>query len=580
MRLLCLIFLSSFFLVHCTSSKWTVVDLYSTEHGEEPVKVDSDYILVVNSDATVSNPILELSPYEIADFEYVQRVLVERTVQNYRPRWGFALLSGFGAAISIYAGNSSRFINNPSTTQQIALTSTGVLLSLLAISNMKPVSDPIFTGEKRYLRRSGSEIRPDTLQAQQVNNAKAIVTLLYNGDELIASKEFYSENGLIKIDLAESFNGINIEGEEVDSIYLVAEYESQTYEYDIPLSSFMDPYFIVENSVTELRTAPNMNELNILTEVGRGSELPFIQNYDDRWYNVRFGSSETFIDKRSGSINWKTSRSGMGSTLIEVEEVPFGQIDVENSLPVLKSRNPADRAILISNIQNNQIDDRRYSERDLRLFAHYMQNSFSMEMNQINQIQTSDEEILSTRLNNISTTDSSNVYIYISGFGRVDQDNNQSEIVLVNVDDDGNESTLNLNTLATYLQSVSSKSIIIFADIEFQHEYNQSSVMDNGNVSVYLNFVNKILSAQPNSAIIFGSKPNQSSRLYAGNQNDYKRHYIFNYYIAQALQQRRTRVFDLVRHLENNVDYTSRRLYDRPQEIVSFGNLTLNLASE
>jgi len=580
MRSLCVIILFSLFSIQCTSSRWTVVDLYSTDHGEEPAKVDSEYILVVSNDATVANPVLELSPYEIADFEYVQRVLVERTVQNYRPRWGFALLSGFGAAISVYAGNSSRFINNPSATQKIALTSTGVLLSLLAISNMKPVSNPIYTGEKRYLRRSGTEIRPDTLQAQRINNARAIVTLLYNEEILVQDKEYHSDNGIIKIDLAEAINSIVIEGQEAGYIYLTAEYGDQNYEYEIPLTGFMQPFFIVENAVTELRTAPNLNELNILTEVGRSSELPLLSSYDERWYNVRFGSSETFVEKNAGSIRWKTTRSGLGSTLIEVDEVPFGQIDVENSLPILKARNTADRAILISNIQNNQIADRRYGERGMRLFSHYMQNSFSMASDQITQIHAADENKLSDRLSSISSTDSSNVFVYISGFGRVVQTNNQREIVLLNVDDDGNESTISLNTLTSYFQSVSSKSIVVFVDLEFQHEYNSVASNGNGDVSVYLNFVNRILSSQPNSVIIFGSKPNQSSRLYAGNQNDYKRHHIFNYYLAQALQQRRTRVFDLIRHLENNVDYTSRRLYDRPQEIVSFGNLTLNLASE
>lgn len=577
MRALFLIILLSLFLVHCTSSRWTVVDLYSTEHGEAPVKVDSELILVVNSDATISNPVLVLSPYEIADFEYIQRVLVERTVQNYRPRWGFALLSGFGATISIYAGNSSRFINNPSTTQQIALTSTGVLLSILAITNMKPVSEPIFTGEKRYLRRSGSEIRPDTLQAKQVNDAKAIISLIYNGENLINETEYSSDNGFINIDLAEPLSGVIIEGEEAGSVILSAKYEGIDYEYKIPLTGFMEPYFVVENSVTELRTAPNLNELNILTEVGQGSELPLIKSFDERWYNVRFGSSEIYIEKNSGSIYWKTSRSGLGSTLIEVEDVPFGQIDVENSLPVLKSRNPADRAILISNIQNNQIADRRYGERDLRLFAHYMQNSFGMVNDQIYSINATNEEILTEKLSEIDSSDSSNVFIYISGFGRIDQINNQSEILFVNKDEEDNVTSTSLNTLVSFLQTIESKSIIIFADLEFQHDLSGS---ENGNVSLYLKFVNSILSAQPNSVIIFGSKPNQSSRLYSGNQNDYKRHYIFNYYIAQALQQRKTRVFDLIRHLENNVDYTSRRLYDRPQEIVSFGNLTLNLASE
>jgi hypothetical protein len=35
---------------------------------------------------------------------------------------------------------------------------------------------------------------------------------------------------------------------------------------------------------------------------------------------------------------------------------------------------------------------------------------------------------------------------------------------------------------------------------------------------------------------------------------------------------------ELVRHLENNVDYTSRRLHDEPQEVRGYGNFMLDIA--
>jgi len=86
-----------------------------------------------------------------------------------------------------------------------------------------------------------------------------------------------------------------------------------------------------------------------------------------------------------------------------------------------------------------------------------------------------------------------------------------------------------------------------------------------------------ILSIQPESVLIFSSRPSQTSRVYSGGGDDNKYHSVFTYYWAEALQQRKVQVSELISHIQNNVDYTSRRLFDRPQEIQVFGNLSIDL---
>jgi len=122
-------------------------------------------------------------------------------------------------------------------------------------------------------------------------------------------------------------------------------------------------------------------------------------------------------------------------------------------------------------------------------------------------------------------------------------------------------------------------SVVLFADVKFITNGNNNGVANSRIYQAALQeFSNGLLRRIPNSAVIFSHRPGQQSSLYIGDGSENRRHHIFNYYLAEALKRRNTEISEIVRHLENNVDYTSRRLHDRPQEIQVFGNMTIDIA--
>jgi hypothetical protein len=100
----------------------------------------------------------------------------------------------------------------------------------------------------------------------------------------------------------------------------------------------------------------------------------------------------------------------------------------------------------------------------------------------------------------------------------------------------------------------------------------------NSNGGKQQRLANRLIRNFPNAFVLFGNRVGQSSSVYTGSGDDDKRHHIFPYFWAEAIQQRKTQMADLVRHLENNVDYTSRRLHDEPQEVRGYGNFMLDIA--
>lgn len=122
--------------------------------------------------------------------------------------------------------------------------------------------------------------------------------------------------------------------------------------------------------------------------------------------------------------------------------------------------------------------------------------------------------------------------------------------------------------------------LILLADLDYA-EIETSSPGSSGarnGVAVQQQTAAALLREVPNAVIIFSSRPDQVSSLYAGRGSENKHHRIFMYYWADAIKKRNRTMHSVIRHLENNVDYTSRRLHDRPQEIQVFGNTTLNPA--
>lgn len=565
--------------LQCTSTRWTVSDLNAIDDSDQPERIDSRKIIQIGDSATVERPFLNLRLYEIHDYEYTERVLVERTVQQYRPRWGFTFLGSLGAAIAFYAGNTDGFIENTTVSQTIALNSAGVLLTAMAFTNMKPVGDPIQTGETKFLRQSGSVVIPDTTLAEQTEGIEISVRISY--DETVKFSESYNgfDGNELNVNLAGLLADETLTGNDPGELDVDITFQGEIETYKIPVSSIMTPVVVVNSPVAELRNQPVYTGGNTFTEVGNGSELILLNQSDDQWYEVRFGGSEVFILRESGEIQWKAADIISDPTIITVDEVPFGDLSVEYSVPVLKQRNNQDYGLILTNHQNNQIGVRRYLERDYRMVELYYRDAFGVSASNLHRLTLVNQYSYQNYLNNLQSDTSSVIHVYIGGFARVTGDESDTRIELIHIDDNDEVNVINLEELLTDLASLTSKKLIVFIDLSYREHLQEYVVSGNNNgVSIYRQISESVQELNQNSALIFSARPDQKSGIYESVRFEQNYHHIFTYYLAQGLQQRRTILSNLVRYIENQVDYTSRRLHDRPQTIQAFGNLTINLS--
>ena len=560
----------------CTTSKWTVVDEDAVNEAESPVVVSQSEVLVATSMPTIEDPILTLEPRKIAISEQPQRVKIQRMVQQYKPKWMFSILSLAGAGLSFTAANTDLLLTGTSISQKVALNATALLLTTLSVTNLKEKGDPIQTDEVRYLRETGFVVMTDTVEAVQPVNQTADINIALRDEVVFRDSVVQFSDNSIDINMG-SIGADWSDSLTVDSQFIVTgkfnETESAT---TIPVQSFMKRSFIVYDAVAQLRSSATAKTDNIIAELGQGSSLLLIEEVDERWVKIEYGSVEAFLQKSTGNIVFKSTAESGPALLVELTDIPFGDVDVENSLPVLKPRNENDRAVVLSGLNGNQAGIRQFASRDTRLFKHYMHNSLSMENNQIVEINDPDLSEWQPALESLSGVNGGSAVIYLTGFTTRMSQNGDDDLALYYVNEDGYEQTLPLRDIFEKLANFTAEKLFLFVDLEYirQGEVNGNEL--NGNKLQSLS--NILLKDFPNAFILFGNDLSQEPSLYSGDIEDDKRHHIFPYFLAEALQQRKTQMSDLYRHLENNVDYTSRRLHDQSQTVHGFGNFMLNLA--
>lgn len=566
-----------FTVIQCTSSRWTVADLHSIDEREEPEKIDTRYTVLVSDSVTIDRPFLDLNLYRIEEKEYIQRVLAERTVQQYKPKWGFALLGSLGAAIAFYAGNTDGFVDNRSQTQTAALNTAGVLLTGMAFTNMRSVDTPIRTGETRYLRKSGTTVIPDTIRMNTTEEFEVQVQIEYDREEIFNENYQSVPAEGLRINLANMLRDHAITGDDPGHLEVTLTGDHEEKEFLMPVSSFMSPVFVVTSPVAELRNDPVYDNQDPFAEVGAGSELVLINHNDsERWMEVQFGGSNLYVASDHGEIRWKAAEIIADPTVIAVDEAPFGEISVEYAVPVLKPANQTDAAFVISNHRANQIGMRRYMDRDLRLMELYFRNAFGIEDSRIKNLDLDEVPPGNLITDDVRIDTTTTLFTYIGGFAQVTNIDGEESIQLIHISGDNEETKADLEDVLFELVSSNAGKIVMFIDLDFHHFGDSGLLAENNVRSLYGKISESLTDIHENTAMIFSARPDQRTGIFES-VSEQKYHHIFPYYIAQALQQRRTVLSDLIRHIENQVDYTSRRLHDRPQTIQSFGNLSINL---
>ena len=565
----------------CTTSRWIVVDEHAIDSSERPDVVQNSTQLVLEQNPSVESPVIRLVPYTIVEREYAERVQVQRTVQAYKPKWGFTLLTLTGSAVSIIAANTVHLLPSANTSQRIALNATGALLAVLAATNLEEKGDPIITDEIRYLRQTGFDVRTDTLALDSYNSDPASITV-YNGDSVLLNEPSISvESGFIEINLGALSSGISDHITETSEFTLHADYRGVENIYSFPVTDFLEPYFVIQQPIGQIRSASTITRDNVIAEIGEGSALQIVRRSSDQWIEVLYNSVNAFVQQSAGQVEWRSTAEDGPALLYEVADIPFGNIDVESSVPVLKSQNTADRALILSGFSENQAGSNQFSDRDEQLFRHYMRTALRMDSNQVRTIESSDLSTWTNKLQICEEMNGGSLHVYLTGYARsYSSDSGPENLALFHVNKSGDVSSLPLMDLFEQLSFCSAEKMFVYVDLEYVDEIENGQIISfmNSNGGKQQRLANRLLRNFNNAFILFGNRIGQSSSVYSGSPEDDKRHHIFPYFLAEAIQQRKTEMSELIRHLENNVDYTSRRLHDKPQEVRGFGNFTLDLA--
>lgn len=553
-----------------------MVDQSAVNEEVEAEIISERNIVTLEKEPTVEDPVIRFSVNKVVQREFEQRVLVERSIQRYKPKWGVWALGLSAATFAGIAANTDVIYSSASNSEVIALNLTAALLAGITVTQMKPVGEPIYTGETRMLRQSGFQIATDTLSVADIDEEVVInMTVSYRGEVVFEELGLPTTDGSLSLNIASAISDSGLEVEETGTILVDVEFDGTLESYGYPVPDVFMPYVEVRELVTVLRNAPSISEMNIVTEVGEGSAFRLLETVDENWYRVRFGGSDVFIQQSVAEISWISEASTASIDVYEFVDIPFGEIDVESSVPILRQNNPGDKAIIISN--NFPVGDEpaQYLERDFQLFEFYMSSALQMREDQVFRMNIDSTNIWMDELSGISPEDSTGLlYLYIHGEAAIVN----GELHLVTPQQESG-STVSLDEIFGTLADLNPEKMIVLADLDITTgSLNNEGTMAPPPPEVALQrFVSNIQRRIPNSAIVFSHKPGQQSGLYTGGGLENKRHRIFTYYWADAIKKRNVVLSDIIRYLENNVDYTSRRLHDRPQEIQAFGNLTISV---
>ena len=542
--------------------------------------VEESYFLQQDREINPSNPVLSLQLFSEIEYEYPQRVLAQRNIQDYKLHWGSVALGVGGATMAFYLGNSADFGRDKST-KRWTLNSIGGLMLASGFLNMKAVGDPQPTGEERYLRSTGTTTEIDTVQTSTSIDTSASVYMLYNDLIIFEDTDQQLYNNKLNIPVGNTLEELNLSGDNPGNVTVEVLFADSLYQYNYPIELILQPYAVVDDQLTALRDSPEENQDNVLADLVEGSQLK-MKRVDEEWYQVLYGISETYIKRASANIIWRSEDYNIEDEVVTVPRIPFGDIDVESNIPVLRQKSENTIALLLLNQNyNDPLSVRNFAFRDGRLIRSYLQNALGYPEENIHQLaDIHNSDTLNTVLSSIqeSANDSTEFFVYISGYGSIDMQKGGDELqLLIPSEETGADSTISIRNFFDAVGNVPSRKTVVLNDIDFSATYRENSFSGNQGRQIIENTASPLIERNSNSTVLFGSHLNNVSGLYMSKDVD-KMHHIFPYFFAKALQERKTTISDIYQSLERNVSYISRKLYDRPQTPLLLGNTQLNLA--
>lgn len=564
----------------CTNSRWIILDEPEVDYSDRQQTDSRPVVLAMNS-PSVTDPVLKLESAEINEVEYGLKLVSERHIQTYRPRYVLMALGLGASAMTIYLANSPDVINyDVSTEQRNIMTASGVVIGAASAFALRPYGDPRPTSEKVYLNTVGTSIGSDTTRISVDQQVKA--RLVYENQIVAEADELQFENGELLLDLHNDFPEYHIVALEPSELTLEVEYEQQWFDFTIPVKEVLAPYVAITRNNAAVRTEPNQNMARVITNLEIDSSLPLQEIPDDTWFLTRHNLSDAYVLQEDAEIQWRAA--GEESAALESGIAGYGEIDVEQQLPVRRQR--PERVGVIVNFGNytGTVQNIQNNERTARLVRDYMTQSMGIPQSNILQLtdmtysewQDFSSDVTSDELGAMHIKpDTTELIVYYLGHG-LSASGNQLYLLPSDFGSTGSRISMT-DFLDTFGQLQTASQLYLFeTDFTEVSVTGQQSGMSSGRSAAIREVSQSFLQNRNNTALFFATNTNQQAGIFAspdGRVNNI--HGFFTYYFLQALKNQHENTGSVFRYIQRNVTFTSRRYHDRPQDPQFFGDTSL-----
>jgi len=576
-------------LASCSGTKWVIQPDPVVDYRAGDVIESYSFVRQTNI-PTPTRPIVEFELRDVNVIEYPQRTQSQRYVQQYKLRPGLVALSLASAAAVLYVANSPN-VNTEGgfKNQKLVLNSAAVVLAASGFVALKPDGAPIPTDERRLLAQTGTVILRDTVSYVSNVPTQSFVTVKYRGETLIDNVRKEFARGRMLFDINREVQFVPVQSVEPGNLEIIIEALGKVSQIEVPVTSVMAQYVRVSAESTPLRSGPRDVPGNILADIVKESQLQYQETYDSDWVRVLYGVASTYIRRSDIELIWRPLSRIDESLVITEREANFGRVDIETNIPVRAIKSDDAYAVIIGNSDYlSGLPRRRIAGLNVDIVQRYATQSLGVRndrMLSLNNPERFDFEELfgfggrQTGLRSL-LNDESKLFIYVSGMGYVDNDD-QGTIYLLPSDtrpDDPVVSAIRLEDVFRSIGRLPFQQSVVVVDLDYISD--ATAIQRAASMSGYEQYIQ--LSSdfinRPNTAVIFTNQVQQRSGDYVSRDGRVNNRYsIGSYFFARALKENRYRIGDIYQFMDNNVNFTSRLLHDRAQSPVFLGDPDLRL---
>lgn len=571
-------------LTSCTTSRWIPSGELREDLSQIRV-IESASRLVLDGNPTPSEPVLELKVINDRLIEAPLQYESIRVIQRYRPRWGILVSGTVTAAGLIYLSELSPISSSLTTSHKNIIRIAAAALVTGSVFQLKPVGEPIPTGESIQLGRADVRQYRDTTQLS-MNTVRVRINAAYNGEALVTGLEKVV-TGSTSLNLVEEL-GIRtilpVQDDYID-IQFVTEYD--IIDYQVKVSAVMNQYVRIIHSGTPLRSSPSTQFPNVITNAAASSLLPLSQSTETGWYRVMLGATPAYVRSDAGDLVWRTGTGSGSDMILSTSGASFGTVDVERNIPVLGVSDTTSVAVIIT-IDGYESGIRSLSNatRSGNLVYEYVVSSLGIPDQNIVRFQLDGspgrklselDDQLNRIMSQFSGSSISRLFVYMNVASGIHAEYGEPipHIILPYTDDD-TASYILYSELLNLLLGLSPRSITMVMDTDFSNrnlEFNNQIVRN-----VIRDTFGESIFTIPNYLVVLASDVDQLAGNYQSTDLRTDRvHGILSYYFMQAVQQGIGSSNELQTYLQRNMTFTSRRLHNRAQDPIIWSRNSFSL---